>query len=61
MPDPVSPSSSGFEWDAEKNRTNLIKHGISFDDASQIFYGLTVVKRSKRSDGSQSGKSTIES
>lgn len=50
MPDPFSPLSTFFEWNEEKNRANLIKHGISFDDASQIFYGLTVVKRSNRSD-----------
>jgi uncharacterized protein len=26
-----------FEWDAEKNKTNIRKHGIDFSDAWQIF------------------------
>ena len=26
-----------FEWDEKKHRTNLSKHGISFDEASTIF------------------------
>lgn len=26
-----------FEWDEEKNKTNQIKHGISFDVAREIF------------------------
>ena len=28
-----------FEWDEEKNKVNLSKHGISFDEAKQIFSG----------------------
>jgi uncharacterized protein len=27
-----------FEWDPEKARENLRKHGISFDEASTTFY-----------------------
>lgn len=27
-----------FEWDPAKARTNLIKHGVSFDEASSVFY-----------------------
>jgi uncharacterized protein len=50
MPDFRSLASAGFEWDEEKNRANLIKHGISFDDASQIFDGPFIVKRSDRKD-----------
>lgn len=50
MPDFSSLASAGFEWDEEKNRTNLVKHGISFEDASQIFYGPVVVKQSDRHD-----------
>lgn len=45
-----SHSFEGFEWDEEKSRANLIKHGISFDDVSQIFYGTVVVKGSNRND-----------
>lgn len=26
-----------FEWDEEKSRKNLRKHGVSFDEASTIF------------------------
>lgn len=26
-----------FEWNDEKNKTNLKKHGISFEEASHIF------------------------
>lgn len=28
-----------FEWDIEKAAANLIKHGIDFDDAIEIFTG----------------------
>ena len=28
-----------FEWDSQKNRTNLRKHGIDFTDAVVIFTG----------------------
>lgn len=31
-----------FEWDEAKNRTNIEKHGISFEQARLIFYGPTV-------------------
>jgi len=27
----------GFEWDEEKNRLNIDKHGISFEEAVQVF------------------------
>jgi uncharacterized DUF497 family protein len=27
-----------FEWDAAKARANLRKHGISFEEASTVFY-----------------------
>ncbi len=26
-----------FEWDPEKGRANLQKHGVSFEEASSIF------------------------
>ena len=26
-----------FEWDDNKNRSNLAKHGVSFETASQVF------------------------
>ena len=27
-----------FEWDDEKNRINLRKHGVDFKDAAQVFF-----------------------
>jgi uncharacterized DUF497 family protein len=31
-----------YEWDEAKNRTNLAKHGLSFEDAEQVFAGPCV-------------------
>ena len=31
-----------FEWDDEKNRTNIEKHGVSFELACRIFDGFTL-------------------
>jgi uncharacterized protein len=31
-----------YEWDEAKNRTNLAKHGLSFEDAEQVFAGRCV-------------------
>jgi uncharacterized protein len=27
-----------FSWDAKKNHTNKLKHGISFEEAQTVFY-----------------------
>ena len=27
-----------FEWDDNKNQTNIKKHGISFEEAASVFY-----------------------
>jgi uncharacterized DUF497 family protein len=27
-----------FEWDEGKNRLNQLKHGVSFEEASSVFY-----------------------
>jgi uncharacterized protein len=27
-----------FEWDERKRRSNVIKHGIDFSDATEVFY-----------------------
>ena len=27
-----------FQWDEKKNKTNIKKHGISFEEASSVFY-----------------------
>jgi uncharacterized protein len=31
-----------YEWDEAKNRKNLAKHGLSFEDAEQVFAGPCV-------------------
>jgi hypothetical protein len=28
-----------YEWDEAKNRKNFAKHGLSFEDAEQVFAG----------------------
>jgi uncharacterized DUF497 family protein len=28
-----------YEWDEAKNQTNIAKHGLSFEDADQVFSG----------------------
>ncbi|MCE5327191.1 MAG: BrnT family toxin [Planctomycetaceae bacterium] len=33
-------SLPGFEWDDDKNRQNIQKHGIDFEDACDVFAGL---------------------
>jgi uncharacterized protein len=27
-----------FEWDKEKNKSNISKHGVSFEEAKSVFY-----------------------
>jgi uncharacterized DUF497 family protein len=31
-----------YTWDPEKNRRNIARHGIAFEDAVRIFEGLTL-------------------
>ena len=31
-----------YDWDEAKNRKNLAKHGLSFEDAEQVFAGPCV-------------------
>ncbi len=33
-----------YSWSQEKNRRNLVRHGIAFEDAQRIFEGPTVEK-----------------
>jgi uncharacterized protein len=33
-----------FEWDADKDRENQAKHGISFEEATHIFDGPVLTK-----------------
>jgi uncharacterized protein len=39
-----------FIWDRRKSRSNLTRHGISFDDAVRIFEGPTLEKVDDRFD-----------
>ncbi len=39
-----------FEWDAKKDRENLKKHGISFDEARHIFDGPVLTRVDDRQD-----------
>jgi uncharacterized DUF497 family protein len=39
-----------FEWDEEKNRVNIRKHGLSFADAWEIFSAPILVDRDDRFD-----------
>ena len=39
-----------FEWDEDKNRENIRKHGIDFHDAWQIFAGPTSPELDLRAD-----------
>jgi hypothetical protein len=29
--------SNEFEWDEDKRRSNIVKHGIDFNDATEVF------------------------
>jgi uncharacterized DUF497 family protein len=44
----LTPTS--FEWDENKNKANLSKHGYDFDDASQVLYEPVVLYRSDRNN-----------
>ncbi len=39
-----------FEWDEEKNKRNIYKHKISFEEASLIFRSLTLTTIDTRKD-----------
>jgi uncharacterized protein len=39
-----------YSWDHGKNRRNLARHGIAFEDAQRIFEGPTVEKVDDRFD-----------
>jgi uncharacterized DUF497 family protein len=40
--------SGNFEWDSEKNRTNAEKHGLTFEDAIEVFSEPYLRVRSNR-------------
>jgi uncharacterized DUF497 family protein len=37
-----------FEWDERKNRANIVKHGVGFDEARQVFSDPHVIIREDR-------------
>jgi uncharacterized protein len=39
-----------YSWDERKNRSNIARHGIAFDDAKRIFDGPTVERVDDRFD-----------
>ena len=39
-----------FEWNENKNQQNIRKHGISFEEASEIFYGIVFTTIDERYD-----------
>ena len=39
-----------FEWDEDKRKNNIKKHGIDFEDATEIFYGPIFLRRSDRNN-----------
>lgn len=39
-----------FEWDENKNRLNQRKHGISFQEAQEIFFGIVFTSIDERFD-----------
>jgi len=39
-----------FEWDEEKNRENILKHGLDFADAGEIFDAPMLTNLDSRQD-----------
>ena len=33
-----------FEWDGQKNKANIKKHGVSFDEACTVFYDENAIQ-----------------
>jgi uncharacterized DUF497 family protein len=46
-----------YEWDELKKRKNLAKHGLSFEDAEQVFSGPCVTFEDDRFPYGKSGLS----
>ena len=43
-------TAMNFAWDEAKNRKNIAKHGLSFEDAEQVFSGPCVTFEDDRFD-----------
>ncbi len=39
----ISMGDISFEWDEEKNRKNIKKHKISFEEATTVFYDVDAI------------------
>ncbi|RAP33964.1 hypothetical protein DID80_07705 [Candidatus Marinamargulisbacteria bacterium SCGC AAA071-K20] len=39
-----------FEWDEEKNKSNIKKHGLSFEEVRDVFLGILVTSMDIRLD-----------
>ena len=48
-----------FEWNEDKNKTNQIKHGLSFQEASEIFEGDILTWVDDRKDYNEIRKISI--
>jgi uncharacterized DUF497 family protein len=46
-----------YEWDEAKNRTNVAKHGLSFEDTEQVFAGPCVTFEDDRFAYAKDGSS----
>jgi uncharacterized DUF497 family protein len=44
----IQTGSNQYEWDEARNRTNLAKHGLSFEDAELVFSGPCVTFEDER-------------
>jgi uncharacterized DUF497 family protein len=42
-----------FEWDENKRKSNIQKHGIDFEDAKRVFEGITITFQNNRFDYSE--------
>jgi uncharacterized protein len=47
-------SEYSFEWDENKNRQNIKKHGFDFADAKEIFRGILLFSSDVRKDYGES-------
>lgn len=48
-----------FEWDEEKSRTNRLKHGVTFSEATEVFQNIRLTATDDRRDYGETRKSTI--
>ena len=48
-----------FEWDARKAASNLLKHGVSFSEATEVFYDPNAVEEYDDAHSSIESRYTI--